>query len=98
MTPYSTGMADIGLFDEDFMDPFQSMLTTPSMMTPVNYEETPEEFKVSAEVPGYKKDEVSVDLVGNRLILKGEHNEVLFSNLGRVDRERGPVPCTSYRA
>jgi HSP20 family protein len=43
--------------------------------TPVNLSETPDAYKVSAEVPGFKKNEISVDFFDRTLTLKGERKE-----------------------
>ena len=37
--------------------------------------ETPESFIVKADVPGYTKDQISVDVEGSNLVIKGQKQE-----------------------
>lgn len=65
-------------------DPFFSSALAPMTGTtqrisqprvPINVAETPEVYKVTAEIPGYNKDEISADVIGRTLTIKGEHKE-----------------------
>jgi len=49
--------------------------TLASMITPVDIEETDEEFIVDLDLPGVSRDDVTIDLRDNELIVSGEIRE-----------------------
>lgn len=63
--------------DRFFADPFAPMLTMPKFAAPARSEvrETNEAYVLSAEVPGIPKDEISVEVSGNMLVIRAEHGE-----------------------
>jgi HSP20 family protein len=98
ITPFYHGYWSDPLFNAfDLLDHPLTQLVHPEKrqasapFTPVNLSETPDAYKVSAEVPGFKKDEISVDVVDRTLTLKGEHKESRVSEDEshlRVERSR----------
>lgn len=59
-----------------FSDPGQRQVTRPSMWTPaVNVEETKEELKLTAELPGMDIDDIEIEVENNLLSLRGEKKE-----------------------
>jgi len=62
---------DIGNFLREFsLSPSHGMEMEPRMR--VDVEETPESYVVKADVPGVKKDDISVDIAGNTVTIKAE--------------------------
>jgi HSP20 family protein len=63
----------------DLLDQTPNNLTTTNrpyqVVTPINMSETPNSFKVAAEVPGFKIDEISIDVTDRTIMLKGERKE-----------------------
>lgn len=53
----------LSLFDHSFMDPFRVMnqVALPSKHLRINLQEYEDRFEVSADVPGFAKDQVTVD-------------------------------------
>jgi HSP20 family protein len=59
-----------------FSDPGQGQHSRPSMWTPaVNVEETKEELKLTAELPGMDIDDIEIEVENNLLSLRGEKKE-----------------------
>ena len=68
--------------DREFFDPFfdfgnrlfsdyeQNMIKCR-----VDITEDEQGYKIAAEIPGFSKEEIGIDLGGNRLTIKAEHNE-----------------------
>jgi HSP20 family protein len=83
ISPYSP-FSDYGGMVDPF-DLMNNMLTNlagstgtqgqASRIAPCNVCETDEAYKVCAEVPGFKKDEITVDVIGRTVKIKGEHKE-----------------------
>lgn len=59
-----------------FSDPGQGHANRPSVWTPaVNVEETKEELKLTAELPGMNIDDIEIEVENNLLSLRGEKRE-----------------------
>jgi HSP20 family protein len=61
-------------------------------MPPVDIYETDDAFVLKAELPGFSKDDVNIEMQGNRLILRGERKretEAKEEQYHRVERAYG---------
>lgn len=74
-------MRDLGRVNSD-------QVFSSSQAFPVNLAETQDAYKLSVEVPGFKKNEISVDIMGVTVILKGNHEEKTSINENNLFTER----------
>jgi HSP20 family molecular chaperone IbpA len=95
--PFASSIIDL------MSDPIAAFMRDPKMnqmaqmdmlmreMVPMNVSENADRYKVTTEVPGFTKDQISLDVNGNMLILKGERKDESSSrdesNI-RVERRR----------
>lgn len=66
--------------------------STLNVVPAINLEETEEAFKVSAELPGMSKEDISITLENNVLSISGEkktENELKEKNYHRIERSYG---------
>lgn len=64
-----------GVFDEFFNSAFSGVDTAVVVNPKIDISENDAEHKVVAEIPGVGKDEFSIEVVDQKLILKGEKSE-----------------------
>lgn len=80
-------------FFADFARPTEGEDFTGQTFTPaVDIKETPQEFLVTAEVPGIKKEDIHIEVADNLLALKGERRfeqEEKNESYHRVERSFG---------
>ncbi len=69
--------------------------TLASMITPVDIEETDEEFLVELDLPGVSRDDVTIDLRDNELIISGESRE--RERVGKLRRQSRPFGTFEHR-
>ena len=65
---------ELRAFRNDFFEPLdlrQDMYPTPRM----DVIETKESFQVKADVPGFSKDQIDIDIQGNTLSIKGKYDK-----------------------
>lgn len=60
------------LFDDLFMDRSNVLTRYPELTPAVNVKEDDNEFVISAEVPGMKKDDIKITFENNYLTISGE--------------------------
>ena len=64
------------MLDETFGGAWPSGLLSEGIWSPlVDLEETEDAYVLEAEVPGVKRDDVNIELVGNELVVEGELKE-----------------------
>ena len=77
----------------DFLNPEPLMAENFSDLTPlINIEENDDEFLISAELPGLKKDDIKITFQNNMLKISGEkkeEKEMDKKNFHRVERRYG---------
>lgn len=80
-------------FLSDFARPIEGEDFTGQTFTPaVDIKETPQEFLVTAEIPGIRKEDIHIEVADNLLILKGERKfekEEKGESYHRVERSFG---------
>jgi len=80
-------------FLSDFARPMEGEDFAGQTFTPaVDIKETPQEFLVTAEVPGIKKEDIHIEVADNLLTLKGERQfekEEKNESFHRVERSFG---------
>lgn len=59
-------------FRNDFALPFESRR---SQIARCELSETPQAYQLRVELPGFKKEEIKIDLHDNRISVSGEHRE-----------------------
>ncbi|MBO6522357.1 MAG: Hsp20/alpha crystallin family protein [Balneolaceae bacterium] len=87
----------------DIVDEFFNNATTnyrkDNFMPSVDVSETDEQFEVSVELPGLKKEDIKVDLEKGRLTISGERkfkNEEEGKNFHRVETQYGKFSRSFY--
>jgi HSP20 family protein len=78
--PFSTDVQELNermrrLLDETFGGYGRSLFVGESWSPPVDIEEQDDAYVVEAEVPGVKRQDVDVELIGNDLTISGELKE-----------------------
>lgn len=88
-------------FDRFFDDVFRSDVPYPenygSVAPSINVEETDNEFKISAELPGMKKDDIKITFENNILSISGEkkaEQDYKDGNFHRYERNYGKFART----
>jgi HSP20 family protein len=93
----------VNRFSEDFDNGWLSSVTTPSM----DLAETDNQVEVKMDVPGMKAEELNIEILGNQLVVTGEHSEEKEEKdktFHRVERRRGSIrrsitlPCPVQEA
>jgi len=80
------------LFDTFFNDLQGEEVANRGWMPPVDIQETPEAYKLEAELPGLTKDDINITLENNVLRLSGERKlekDAKKENYHRVERTYG---------
>jgi len=96
MAPLPRAESPFRLIPEEFENLFNRLLTTvPVMETPewpyrwgLTLEEKEKEVLVKAELPGFKPEEVKVELIGNLLKIEAEHKEEKETETGKEKIEK----------
>jgi HSP20 family protein len=73
----------------DGSDATDGQLSSTAYGPPVDFEDKDDEVVVVAEIPGFDEDDVSIEVVDNRLVLRGQKNlesEERGSNYYRLER------------
>lgn len=66
------------MIDRDFLmgrDPFEDVRTVNKSAPPVNIKEEEEYYALEIPLPGYKKNEVSITVENDELVIKGERKK-----------------------
>jgi HSP20 family protein len=73
----STSFANVDSFFDDVFPAFRGGSSQQSglLMPKVDIEESADKFLIKAEMPGIKKEDLSVELEGDILTIKAEHKE-----------------------
>jgi HSP20 family protein len=58
---------------------------------PINVSETSDSYKLIAEVPGFRKDEISIDIIDKTITLKGKQNRKVNENENQLRIEKSFV-------
>jgi HSP20 family protein len=80
------------LFDTFFNDLQGEEVANRGWMPPVDIQETPEAYKLAAELPGLTKDDINITLENNVLRLTGERQfekDAKKDNYHRIERTYG---------
>src|SRR5215216_1232137 len=80
------------LLETFFTDPQGEEVSNRNWIPPVDIQETPEGYKLLAELPGLTKDDINITLENNVLRLSGERKfekDVKKENYHRVERTYG---------
>ncbi|MGE5329188.1 MAG: Hsp20/alpha crystallin family protein [Deltaproteobacteria bacterium] len=90
LTPYDEFKKMFGFMDNLFDSAFTSGLTYNSIRADIR--ESEKEYKVEAELPGAKKEDIKIDFKDNTLLISVEHkeeNEEKNDNFIRRERRYG---------
>lgn len=72
VTPFGKLSRMLDTFDDDF---FKSGILGGNMPCKVDIRENDNAYIVDMELPGFSKDEITIDVVDDRLTVKAEHKE-----------------------
>ena len=83
------------LFNDLFADPFFSaplgVVSPPMNLLPLDVAETEKEFVVTADLPGFKKEEITLEIESGVLTLKG-----ITGNETKIDKEEESADGPKY--
>lgn len=97
LTPYDEFKKIFGFMDSFFDSAFTSGFTYNSIRADVR--ESEKEYKVEAEIPGAKKEDIKIDFRDNTLLISVEHkedNEEKNDNFIRRERRYGSASREFY--
>ncbi|MEO1021613.1 MAG: Hsp20/alpha crystallin family protein [Bacteroidota bacterium] len=97
---------NIDVFNRSFNDIFDEFFTTPAVsrktsrfVPSVDISETDSSFDLAVQVPGLKKDDISIDLENGRLTISGErtlNKDEKGKNYHRVESSYGSFSRSFY--